>query len=222
MAVKTVRFVQAGRSWVLHLLGIWQAPSQSGIFPLVGFGLDLACWKRQFSRVLGQFGACPAPLCALCILSGCFTDSFASALQAEQLMKMSWLINLHIPPGRFNGHLSCLYGDGWPHCSNLVFWATLQVSTFLCGFVLFFSIKNKIFVLISFAVMSSVVLCVSMSLLSAQALCLSFAMPCFFLACGCWVLVSLPQRTLGYLAFFFWSIYWVKLVLMNLLARSSK
>lgn len=80
--------------------------------------------------------------------------------------------------------------------------ALIWLSEQLYRFQHFCMVKNKIFVLISFAVMSSVVLCVSMSLLSAQALCLSFAMPRFFLACGCWVLVPLLQRMFGYLGFF--------------------
>jgi len=67
------------------------------------------------------------PVVHFAILSWCFTDFFASTLQAEQLIKMSWLINLHITPGRSEGHLCCLYGDRWPHHSKLPLWTTLQV-----------------------------------------------------------------------------------------------
>lgn len=52
------------------------------------------------------------PWCALC--SWLVFKWLVSVLQEELLIQLSWLMNLHIPPGRLEGSLCCLYGDRWP------------------------------------------------------------------------------------------------------------
>lgn len=165
--MKTISF--AGRSWVLHPPVVRLAPPQRESFAFMGFslGLPCCCWKCSLEKCL--ISSVPV-LCSdgRFAVNQCLSDSFVSALQ-EELLILSRLMNLHFPPGSLEGSLFFLYGDRYPHCSDLPLSTALQV---------FSSCAN----LLSCCELSSAG-CECVSTVSIG--CLFLAVACFFPAYGC-------------------------------------